>query len=250
MKIIRNYSIRFPWRFNDRSPFRLYPVPKSYYPNLQRKEKGFIDAYNEILLSIKDNDLSYLKQIMEENIYAEMKEGLDVLKRRGQRIRIVNNNSPVILHFYNQNLYLGAHLERSKNTNIEEEPWAFKEKPINVSNEKGSKIPLDKWLLYSRDLNSCVLKIDVIFNTSKKLIIVNEQDDILKGESSKAIETHKFRFEKVIKSKSFWNLLNFYFNLFNYYVGYGSIDPFEDAEWVLTDIDDFLNGNPYTKVRI
>ncbi|CAG9335413.1 unnamed protein product [Blepharisma stoltei] len=251
MKAIRrSYSLLFPWRFNDKSPFRLFPVSKLLFTELDEAREGFLQAYDEVLKSLEDYDFEHLNSIMEPRLFSEIKIGLNSIKGREQCVKRINTDDHVDVYFYNQNLYIGAEIDRSKNENLYPEPiTVMRYNPRNLNDMR--RISIDKWHIYGISSNSFILKIDVVFNTSKKLVIVNEKDEKIVGDISDSRETHKFRFEKMIKGEvgSFKKIeLGIKALSYSLFPRFG-VNPFEESEWIITDIDDFLNGNPYKAIE-
>jgi len=119
----------------------------------------------------------------------------------------------------NLHLYLeakgayGVDIDRSKNEGV------YKKLGDDYS---AYTIYLNKENTFKRILEKQVLILNVYFFTTRKLILTDENGEILEGtDDVKTWQDHKFRFET-----------------------YGN-----EIDWVLCDIDDFLAGNPYLDVE-
>lgn len=253
MSYIRSFqSLHFPWRFNDRTPFMLLPLSDTLNNDLQAFKQGFITAFKETLIALEENDSDFLKEIMEPKLFSEVISGLDTLKRREHNLKRTNPDQFVYAYFYNDRIYRGVNLDRSLNNDKELTERQMYDIDIKIRRNKEPRMNVQNLLKFEgKDghlTNNLIFKIDVVYNTATKLIVLDENGERIIGEQNKSPETHKFRFETMTTiPDGYLNDMMIKVQLPMYYLyGYG-VNPFKDSDWIITDIDDHLKGNPFSE---
>ncbi|CAG9327616.1 unnamed protein product [Blepharisma stoltei] len=251
MSYIRSFqSLHFPWRFNDRSPFTLLPLTDVLTNELQVYKQGFITAFRETLCALEENDTDFLKSVMEPRLYPEVHAGLDTLKRRGHSIKRTNTDQFIYAYYYNDRIYQGVNIDRSLNKGKEMEKAQMMNVDLRIGKSKEPRMYMENMKIFTgKDgllTNNLIFKVDVVYNTAVKLIVLDENGEKLIGDQNKSPETHKFRFETMTEMPSgvmTQALTNFQIML--YYLNCMGTNPIKVNEWIITDIDDHLKGNPF-----
>lgn len=240
-------ALSFPWRFNESTPFLLAPLSKSVDELLKSSQEGFVGAYKSILEAFVNSDTEFLESVMEPNLFSETKISLDTIKRRRHCLELVNPDSKVNTFMYNDFITAGVHVDRSKN----------KEKGFEVGSfdELTNKLKRDALGFTYNYLNGIVpteqshilLSVDLLFNSPSKLVLRDEEGNVLRGNESRSSEIHKLKFETMMEFKkgAFGSVGSLVSLLKCAYFNKNSL--LEGPQWLVTDIDDFLQGNPHAK---
>mmetsp|Transcript_14626 Transcript_14626/g.14712 ORF Transcript_14626/g.14712 Transcript_14626/m.14712 type:complete len:172 (-) Transcript_14626:39-554(-) len=166
---------------------------------------------------------------MESNLYRKLQSGIQEIKVNEQKIKIINEKESADVTYHNAVCLIGVNIDRSTND--------IEYKPAEGRLDKRAKVP--NIILYGPN-NSIILKVSVLYASRKKLALLDKSDILIEGDNNDDIEYHKFQFEKMVAYK---RIVHDALKFANWNIFEGK-DPFEDSQWVITDIDDSLNGNP------
>lgn len=238
-------TLSFPWRFNDQGLFRLMPLQARLHNELLTMGPGFAAAYREVLAGLANGRVHELEEAVEPRLMKHLKDGLDTIQRRNWKLELLNTSLTPLLHFYNERLVKGVHIDRQKNQSPRYELSTM----ADFVMMEGSRMSPRHIVLYKgagkRD-NNVILKVDVVFYTGLKLVLLDAEGLVVKGEESKTAETHLMRFETEIpKAEGRWTEAVTVAELFTYYVlGWGE-GPVREYAWRVSDIDFFMKGNRF-----
>jgi hypothetical protein len=94
------------------------------------------------------------------------------------------------------------------------------------------------------DRNEIVLKVDVTFKSSTKLVLEDVTGAVVRGNADEAAEQHMLRFET--QSVVGTGILS---RLYREYRGIqyakGKVGWMSEFDWFIADVDDYLLGNPF-----
>lgn len=226
--------------------------------------KGALDSFSKIytntIQAMADFDYDYLSGIMEPKLYEACKDGLDYFKDKKYTLEYLEQTvydpeasdseeelDGVVDRKSKQDdsKFMGVDLKDSKMGDILNGPmgYVYGQKDlqmyieargafgVNITRSKNKTLkrrlgsdatamsfyrgPNTSW----RDLwKRQVLILDIYYYTSRKLTLKDDQGDVIDGsDSPKDLFDHKFRFETYS----------------------------DRIDWVLTDIDEYLHGNPF-----
>lgn len=242
------YALSFPWRFDTRSAFKLVPCSPSLSKTLSLHNAGFLSAFKSVPKAIAEGDCSFFHNVMEPRLAKAMDEGLGVIKRRNNELRLINEGEYVASYFYNEKLYVGVDIVRDNNSKKLEcfgltDLFGF----IRWSND--GRVPVVNVKLFYETLSllkpKVILKVDVLYSSPMKLVLFDETGECLKGQKNYMPETHKLRFESMLsfpdttmgKVHAIRELVKF--------ARAGDSSLLKEADWLITDVDDYLKGNPF-----
>ena len=240
--------LRFPWKFNGHGFYNLLPLRPKLDEELQEIKPGFELAFKSLLKGIVNQEDYLLKSVLEPRMLSEVHNCLSTVSRRNHSLQIVNTDSPVFVFFYNAQVTKGVDLVRNQNVNnsYEVESLAdYREKLVEAPRLDAQDIFFYTKLGKPQD-NHLVFKVDVVVYSSVKLIVKNENSEVIFGNESTNPERHKFRFEimKKMQPGLLQNVVSTGWAISYFACNKGSW-PFCSSEWMVTDIDDHLQGNPY-----
>ena len=203
----------------------------------------FGNIYFDVVNAMAEQDTEYLSAVMEPNLYNYYLDSLEDMKAKEiflhtndipnevdeadpmeqQKKRFFTTNFNDLSKSMGLNIYdnksktlslsleargvYGQEIDRSKNVD-QRNKFRF----FNSSNEfwiKGANIP--------ECFSKRILVLNLVYKTNKKLIAKDTEDNVLVGSDGDAEETHIWRFET---------------------------HP-DNLDWIITDIDFCLEGNPY-----
>jgi len=230
--------------------------------------QGFSSIYSNILQAMSDFDYEYLSNIMEPRLYQHCKEGLEQIQNKNYKLEYIEQNleeaeatesedegdvakgdkkeedakdkdsskdkkfmgftvddgamgeilSGPLGFVYGQKdmqIYIeargafGVNIKRSKNKDFRR---VFGNDFTSMAFYKGDK------LSWGDVIRKQVLILDVYYYTSRKLALKDDEGDLVEGsDNPKDLYDHKFRFETYT----------------------------DKIDWVLTDMDEKLQGNPF-----
>jgi hypothetical protein len=235
-------TLRFPWKFSCFSPSLTEPLTPQLASEMSESTAGFITAYRTLLEALASNKASLLEEMLEPTLYQRVQLGLTEFQDQKAKLVTVNPEAPCEAEFFNEALYFNVSIKRNDSTLP----------PLNFG-------PLS-WLSYQRikgknviffpksitNANEVVLKLDVVFTSSSKLVLLDEAGEELESKSDSAVEKHSLRFETQTKTGQglFEKFLRDY-RAFHY--AEGNREWIGEFDWYITDIDDCLGGNPYSK---
>lgn len=238
-------ELSFPWRFNDQGLFRLMPLQARLHNELLTMGPGFAAAYREVLSSLAGGRVAELAEAVEPGLMKHLQDGLATISRRSWKLELLNTSLTPLLHFYNERLVKGVHIDRKRNRSPRYELTSM----ADFVTMEGSRMSPRHILLYKgegeRD-NTLIFKVDVVFYTGLKLVLFDSDGLVLKGEDSKMAETHMMRFEtEVPKAQGRWSEATTLGEAFSHYVmGWGQ-GPVREYAWRVCDIDFFMKGNRF-----
>ena len=237
------HHLRFPWRFNDRTPFLLVPLTATFEEEVQPLKEGFKFAIAETIHAIAEEDHATLQRVLEPRLYTELADGLNTLRRRGHQLTLVNPEATAYTYVYNEAVYFGPHVDRSQNAESLQHMEAFK------GMWRSQRIPKENIYIYANPQfpSHLILKLDVVFNSACKFVLHDERQELITGEDNKSSENHKFRFECFVERPAgLFNQFTGMIALTRYFMAGRGSSPVPLENWFITDIDDFLPGNPFT----
>ncbi|CAD8043178.1 unnamed protein product [Paramecium primaurelia] len=233
---------------------RFYNLIPAFYT--QKLGEGFLNqtsqVYKSLLQSIAEQDKEYLKQILEPKLFQVTSQCMDLLEEKQLKLQYIEQDQQEnednqeeqeegqqpqqqfsffskklqkdqgnneAYHIYSENDYkcnidvkgiFGVKINRMENQNtryfqIPALPITPRNYFVNLKNP---------FSLYENQ----ILVTNILIHTSKKLIAVDQEGKVVHGNyDNNQFQYHKLRLETYIPN-------------FN---------------WVITDIDDYLKGNPY-----
>jgi hypothetical protein len=235
-------TLRLPWKFDCFSPSLTEPLTAQLASEMSENKAGFITAYRTLLEALASNKASLLEEMLEPSLLQRVQLGLTEIEDQRAKLTSVNPEADCDTEFFNENLFFNISIKRNDSTLP----------PLNL--------PALSWLKYQRiksknvvfypksstSVNEVVLKIDVVFTSRSKLVLLDEAGEELQSKSDSSVEQHSLQFETQSKTGGgfFANVLRDY-KAFHYAEGgSGWIGEFD---WYITDIDDSLGGNPFSK---
>ncbi|KRX10915.1 hypothetical protein PPERSA_12039 [Pseudocohnilembus persalinus] len=209
----------------------------------------FSKIYTEILQAMADQDVEFLQSVMEPKLFQRTVQGLEELNQKGYTLKYVESidSNPgeevfpenVDVNEEQQTGKLGISINFGKS-----DPFQYLENDMKIYLQAKGIFGLnidrhlnkdrkyfslkgtfsgkefyfnlqDFWAVY----NNQILSLNVYFRTNRQLYITDEEGDVVIGndEITDKLIRHKFKFETYTPK----------------------------LDWVLVDIDDALNGNPY-----
>jgi len=268
-------KFRFPYNFNgfiQRDLLKDYIAARSIrFIPLRRVSnylgdgslQNFSNIYTDICQAMADYDYDYLQSIMEPTLFNACKESLEEIHENQYSLEYLEieenntelndaeeegfsndtkqpeNNNPTFMgldtkkfpaleliqpfgYIYKEkdmHIYvdakgaLGPKINRSKNTDLKR---IFGNDVSTFSFYTGKNVSWRDWF------KKQVLILDIYYYTNRKLVLKDEEGKLIDGSSyEKDLFDHKLRFESYT----------------------------DKIDWVLTDIDDFLDGNPYIPAK-
>ena len=235
-------TLRLPWVFD----VPLVPTHTPPHPGLCKEmdfaiNTGFPIAYIELLRAISESNHEVLKSCLENNLFQGITAGLEDVKQSGHRLTLINPSAPVYVSLHNSALHIGPFIDRAQTKDL------LTIKKLTARGEM-SRVK-DVWL-HKRDGQvslplSFVLKVDCLIKSKAKLVMEDGDGKAVKGKKDESEEEHILRFEVArLKEGGFFNLYDNFLRYFKYAVDEETESPFKDQEWVVTDIDKHLRGNP------
>lgn len=242
------YAISFPWRFDFRSSFKLIPSPPPLSKVLSPHNTGFLSAFKSVTQAIADRDHFFLQKVLEPRLAKALNEGLDVIKRRNNDLKLVNESEYVTSYFYNERLYFGADIIRDKNSkNLQIKTLPEISEVFNW--ERDCRVPAHNVRVLHENISNLqakiIFKVDVLYSSPVKLILFDHTGECVRGQTNYMPETHKFSFETAhAYPDSKWGIATSMIELVKFARANKST-LLENADWLITDIDSYLEGNPF-----
>ncbi|CAG9332744.1 unnamed protein product [Blepharisma stoltei] len=221
-------SAVLPWKFSNSKAYELPLANGELNVELLKEKDSFLYVYDEILKSYENQDIGWLEDVMEPNLFKKLQSGMQEIKANEKKIQIINEKESTDVTYHNAVCLVGVNIDRSKNK-IETNPV---ENTFNYG-----RVP--NLLLYGPD-GSIILRVSALYASKKKLALFDKSNNLIEGDNNDDIEYHKFQFEKMVQYKF---MIRDFLKFINWNILEGK-DPFEDSEWIITDIDDSLDGNP------
>ena len=237
-KLSRFYhEMKFPWRFDDNTPFPLMPLPESFESELTNLSEGFIESYKSLLTSIIDRELDHIKVFTTPELYSSINEALLIAGNRKYTISLTNESAitDISVKFYNNTTTLHMPLTYHNAING----------MLKINSKYLNSLSITKKLedhnisIEDSETFKVIFKVDAIFISPLKLVMVDENKNIVSGNYSGLPEMHLIQYEisrifdkteNLYDLKSGLSLLNFF---------KGSL-KFENSHWIISDIDNYL----------
>lgn len=239
-------SLPFPWFSRAVPTFQRQALPETLEKAISSTfQAGFEEVYSHILRSLVAGQFHTLEESFEPTLHAKIASDLSYLDRQGLVLALRDQNARVEVTFCNAEHHFGVPINRSEVRDLKF--FVVHAALSNYVRKSDVKMHLLDLLATSTlpNLTSAadlmkqeVLKLDCVFRSTMKIAVLNLAGEILQGEGEGA-EEHILQFEAAITAKqSQLRLLSM-------------PDPVEmqDWQWVLTDIDQALAGNPYTVTK-
>ena len=238
-KISRSYHpMRFPWRFDNKQPFALYPVSDSTKTQLAGFEDSFRESYRSLVLAMAKNQLDLIKDYSTSDLFKSIDEAFLIIHNRKQKLFLVNEDSieNINLQLFNERITIFIPKPFIAPVNS----MLGMAKQLNEKNErffaKTMNQPID---IQEREEFQVVFKVDVIFTSPFKLIMVDEAQEVIHGNTSPLPEMHLLQYSAINSPQISENSksLNSVYNMMKFYK-----DSFDTtkADWIVSDIDNFL----------
>ena len=206
--------------------------------------------------AIQAKDIEYLHNNFENRFFGKIEEFPKNLNENNLKLELVNieNDVPEVFHL-DFNMILGARLQRDSNPNS-----LFKHELTTRENSANhfvvystSKKHFMFGLQHMNELRP-VLQIPIVFKSKKRLVILKKDEQIKGEEIGKESEYHKVLFE--CEGDDLANM-NFFTKVFGILRGNDRSEGMNEFfrtnifgnknGWKITDIDDFMKGNPFEK---
>ena len=213
-------------------------------------EEGFEFAYYSLLEGLQSKDMDFLNQNLENKLFRKIEGFPSELAEKNLELRIIGNkNEDTELMFSEVSMILGVRLQRDSNP-----------KGLHKNNLKPDR--MIKFLLYSPNASFFLgatqlqeirplLQIPVTFKSQRR-VVLKKKDEAIRERGNEE-EWHKVIFEcegaNLAESSLFMEMMKFAGKGIKKEHEMGNIfQKFfftKDSEWKITDIDDFLEGNPF-----
>jgi hypothetical protein len=255
----RGYFNAAPWVFGQSSLSAGYEEIKDPYCSniIKSLDPGFLYAFNSILDSYETRDTESLKQCLEGNLFSYVEEGFSKLSKENIEFKRLHRDTPIIIPL-TFSFNIGPSINRSENSR-------FRPLEVITIGQKGSGgilqsvvgnigriiIPSrlkeltknSKYFIYREMLWNVIFVIEVAFVGKKFLSLMRKEEDLSKNYSGNYF--HIFKFEANMKRASISSHFDEILSLSMETLSQPSVKWFGNEEWIITDIDNQLGGNPY-----
>lgn len=198
--------------------------------------EGFKIAFKSYLDALAEGDLSFLKTILEPSFYEKMKDYKDHLKKSDLSLVQVKEDKNFEISLKKIIFNYGTHINRieTKKNLIHESTVQKNFWIIDIFKDKSGK----------KD-QSVVIQLQ-FFLTSEHKLLLKQGDEKIKEDLENTAHSHKVIFE-CEGNLSIWRILtSFVKSLFFIRKNLKYLFFFKkNYEWTITDVDDFMNENPY-----
>lgn len=238
---ILSKTLRLPWQFKGFIPARAEPVPSLLDSDLEESKPVFINAYKSMLEAIAKQDTERLRAMMEPKLYSAVKEGLSDLLESNKKVVLVSPDSACTTDLVNEEIYLWASIERK--VFVDYSSWTLGK---NISDR--CRVNLANVTFCYTKLPSSILKVDVLFRSKTKLLLVDEADQAGEDKpynTEEEEEQHMLRFEteSKLQSRGWFKRFKDALKVLLYAEGYKSYHWPAEYNWIITDVDNALDGN-------
>ena len=232
----------FPWRFNDRSPFALTPSQKSLKADFDTLTDGFKQSYIALLNSIANQELADIEDFSTSPLSAALKESFFILNNRKHSIDISNKECEDMtnVNFYNEKaiIYVPENLK-----NFYEIYTTSLEKALEFM---GADLKFGKVSVKFQEDEELrlAIQVDALFVSPFKLIMLDENKNVVQGDTSAHTEIHLVKYEvsKPIQPQGLMQYLMLFPQI--YIKMAKGTEFYKDCDWKVIDIDNFLKDNP------
>lgn len=197
---------------------------------------GFEIAFKSYLDALAEGDLEFLKTILEPSFYEKMKDYKDHIEKSNLSLVKVKEDKDFeisikkIIFNYGTNI---NRIETKKNLfhdhTMKKNFWI-----IDFFKDKSGK----------KD-HSIVIQVQILLNSEHKLVL-KQGDEKIKDDLENATHSHKVMFE-CEGNLSIWRIFTSF--LYSIFLIKGNLKYLfffkKSYEWTITDVDDFMNENPY-----
>lgn len=237
-------SLTFPWFSGPCPQVEKSPLKPFLEKQLQSYfSSGFSQVYGHLLRTITTGEVDELSESVESTLFSRLKSDLSALQHEELKLELINDGADVSVQFYNAKHCYGVPISRAETRRFK---YSMKQGPRSdyVDTKDCVLFILDffNFIGASKDakfLSSAIkyetLWVDCIMRSKMKLLVVNKQGEVLQGQRDEQEEAHLLQFEATIgkpPEKGGLFALPETINL-------------PDVDWVLTDVDRRLDGNPY-----
>lgn len=230
-----------PWKFGAYVPSMSKTLLPTLESDMRLQQDGFNLAYISLVKALANNDTDFLKSVAEPRLFQSLKTSLDSMAEKKGSMKIVNEDAVFRPEFFNAQLRIKASIDRKP---LGEVIKGDSMKPIKT-NDTPRLLKEDIHIYNDSEISSIVLKVDVVYTSMFKLVMADETGEEVQGKADETPETHMLTFETEsmptgIIFPGLWHRVNSIL----YAVGYSNW--MSEFNWIITDIDEHLNGNPYT----
>lgn len=244
-----------PYNFqgvNINQPSKLKPTVLSFLRSLfdENIEDGFKLAFNSYLDALAERDLEFFQNVLEPSFFNKMKTYDEKLKANSCSIEAIHENSDLNIEITKLVMNIGVKSDRTKksSTKITDK---ISSNFVKVMLNKSTGMDIELFLPNIQDFNNSkntsmpfVLQVFMMITSKKKLILrrndyskpeVNAYDDNFKHKL--VFECQSFiSMQKMMTSVSMISSTTFSKEI---------MFPKGQTEWILSDFDDFMEGNPF-----
>jgi hypothetical protein len=264
--LYRRVSIAAPWKFLQTAPvvsLNTITSAKVYEEMIRNLSEGFKYAYHSICDAYQSQDTEILEQCLEPNLFKKITNNFSILESQGYKFKRIGSQDPRI-SLYNLQIILGVNIDRSSNLKkteyimIKSLEDLKKMIPLGIvkSQIEKEKVNLDESVLTScldyawvyiqpKAPANILISVDVVYSVEPPLTLMLNGKDAVYEEKINEIHVFKFESEPIRLGTQ----LEF--------MSKGKIDKLFHAiklqkdnlfsqPWTITDIDNILQGNPYT----
>jgi hypothetical protein len=242
-QLFRFYTpMKFAWRFDDRSPFPLFPTNERIKPDFDSLSLGFKQSYIALLESIKDLDIDHISSFSADPLFRSLQESFLILSNRKYSLELLNKEfiNDLQIDFFNVKVNIAV----PKTTAL------YIDKSLDIQEQMFDKGNVKIWKFDRRSVTVeeaeeeyfASLKVDVLFTGPAKFMMLDENREVVMGNSSQMPESHLVEYEvrKSIKlNKIFQGWAAFY--QLTMMLGEGTTF-FKDCHWTVVDIDNHLRN--------
>lgn len=221
----------------------LSPILPGLQKDLQfETSEGFSLAYIQLLKAISERNTEVLQTCLEGNLYKAIARSLAEFDLSKQTLRLVNEDAPVTVALHNSSIHIGPFINREKNVILTRAKDMRSEQYTRI---KDVIIYKDPKSLFSLPL-SFLLQLDCLIRSKAKLVLEDELGNVVKGRKDESEEEHVIRFEVACpKTKGLMRMYANFLRFILYAAGDEKVKyPFREGQWVISDLDGELKGNP------
>ncbi|KAL4472930.1 hypothetical protein ABPG72_007807 [Tetrahymena utriculariae] len=247
---------RIPYNFggvkaqiNPNSTYKVYQLLHSIFND--KLDHGFKFAYESMLDAFENHDSEFFQETVEPNLYLKIQRGFEFLESKGLKICQQNKNSQLDIAYNSLEIHNGVHFDRQKN------PSGLRKQSLQMfdyaifnlytSNDMGASFP------FQGLIGRPILQIGLYLSSSRKLYLEDSNGKVVAGENSNINQTHKILFEtdpgelSSLGDTQIFNMLRGFQTNTNKEKIFKDIFIGNESQWKITDIDNFMKGNPFTR---
>ena len=222
-KLIRKaFSLKeHPWQFSDFTSEDLKPLTSSHSGFLTEATPGFLQCYSSLLDAIANSDSELLSEICDWKIFKSLDVMLNTLAYQKRNAIIMNNDAKVNISYFNDKYLVVLpkfpdYLASFFNTKFE-----------NIKYIEGNSA-------------SNITQISVMYQSSKKLVLVDENGNPITPNANIESESHLITFQS---AETFSQTLSSRMKQILRTTKFLNGDyRLENSEWKITDIDHYIES--------